>query len=70
MLRCFRSYSCCSVLLFGLAVDPPALIFRGLLAILTSRDTLLTDYIGLGDSGATFVNAGLRTLMAIAVHYF
>ena len=29
--------------LFGLVVDPPAIIFRGLVAILTSRDTLITD---------------------------
>lgn len=56
--------------LFGLAVDPPAVIFRGLVAILTSRDTLLTDYIGLGGLGAAFVNAGLLTLMAIAVYHF
>jgi len=56
--------------LFGLVVDPPAVIFRGLVAILTSRDTLITDYIGLGGLGAAFVNAGLLTLMAIAVYYF
>jgi len=56
--------------LFGLAVDPPAVIIRGLVAILTSRDTLLTDYIGLGGLGAAFVNAGLLTLMAIAVYHF
>jgi hypothetical protein len=56
--------------LFGFIVDPPETIFRGLLAILTSRDTLITDYIGLGGMGAAFVNAGLLTLMAIAVYYF
>ena len=56
--------------LFGFLVDPPETIFRGLIAILTSRDTLLTDYIGLGGMGAAFVNAGLLTLMAIAVYYF
>jgi hypothetical protein len=57
-------------LLFGLAVDPPETVFRGLVAILTSRDTLITDYIGLGGMGAAFVNAGLLTLMAVAVYYF
>jgi hypothetical protein len=56
--------------LFGLSVDPPAVIFRGLVAILTSRDTLLTDYIGLGGPGAAFVNAGLLTLVAIAAITF
>ena len=48
--------------LFGFIVDSPAAIFRGLVAILTSRDTLITDYIGLGGMGAAFVNAGLLTL--------
>lgn len=56
--------------LFGFIVDPPETVFRGLAAILTSRDTLITDYIGLGGMGAAFVNAGLLTLMAIAVYYF
>lgn len=56
--------------LFGFIVDPPETIVRGLIAILTSRDTLITDYIGLGGMGAAFVNAGLLTLMAIAVYYF
>ena len=50
--------------LFGFIVDSPAEIFRGLLAILTSRDTLITDYIGVGGMGAAFVNAGLLTLLA------
>lgn len=57
-------------MLFGLAVDPPETVLRGLLAILTSRDTLITDYIGVGGMGAAFVNAGLLTLMAVAVYYF
>jgi Protein of unknown function (DUF1576) len=56
--------------LFGLAVDPPETVFRGLIAILTSRDTLITDYIGVGGMGAAFVNAGLLTMMAAAVYYF
>jgi hypothetical protein len=56
--------------LFGFIVDSPAAIFRGLVEILSTRDTLITDYIGLGGMGAAFVNAGLLTLMAIAVYYF
>ncbi len=55
-------------MLFGFMVDSPRDIFRGLVAILTSRDTLITDYIGVGGMGAAFVNAGLLTLMAIAVY--
>ena len=55
--------------LFGFLVSTPAEIGQGLLKILTSRDTLLTDYIGLGGMGAAFVNAGLLTLCACFVYY-
>jgi Protein of unknown function (DUF1576) len=54
---------------FGLAVDSPQQVWRGLMAILSSRDTLITDYIGLGGIGAAFVNAGLLTLAAIAFYW-
>lgn len=55
---------------FGFFVDTPATILRGLASILTSRDTLITDYIGLGGIGAAFVNAGLLTLLAIGFYFF
>ena len=42
---------------------------RGLVAITTSRDTLLTDYFGIGGIGAGCVNAGLLTLCACLVYY-
>ena len=35
----------------GLVLDTPQAIARGLLAIVGSRDTLITDYIGLGGIG-------------------
>jgi hypothetical protein len=54
---------------FGLAVDGPAAVARGLVAITTSRDTLLTDYFGIGGIGAGCVNAGLLTLCACLVYY-
>ena len=54
---------------FGLAVDGPAAVVRGLAAILTSPDTLLTDYFGIGGIGAGCVNAGLLTLCACLVYY-
>jgi hypothetical protein len=53
---------------FGLLVDGPVTVARGLLAIMTSRDTLITDYIGLGGMGAAFVNAGLLTLIVIFIY--
>jgi len=54
---------------FGFLVDRPGDIARGLLAITTSRDTLLTDYFGIGGIGAGCVNAGLLTLCACFVYY-
>jgi hypothetical protein len=54
---------------FGVAVDGPAAVARGLAAITTSRDTLLTDYFGIGGIGAGCVNAGLLTLCACFVYH-
>src|SRR5512134_511878 len=54
---------------FGLAVDGPAAVARGLVAIITSRDTLLTDYFGIGGIGAACANAGLLTLCACLAYY-
>jgi hypothetical protein len=58
-----------SFVAFGFLVDTPAAIIRGLVAITTSRDTLLTDYFGIGGIGAGCVNAGLLTLCACLVYY-
>ena len=54
---------------FGLVVDGPAAVTRGLAEILTTRDALLTDYFGIGGIGAGCVNAGLLTLAACLVYY-
>ncbi|MGA9396354.1 MAG: DUF1576 domain-containing protein, partial [Azonexus sp.] len=56
-------------ILAGLLIDTPAEIFSGLVRILTSRDTLITDYMGIGGIGAAFTNAGLLTLAALGVYY-
>jgi Protein of unknown function (DUF1576) len=58
-----------SFVVFGCIVDTPAAIARGLVAITTSRDTLLTDYFGVGGIGAGCVNAGLLTLCSCLVYY-
>jgi Protein of unknown function (DUF1576) len=58
-----------SFVVFGFLVDTPADIARGLVAITTSRDTLLTDYFGVGGIGAGCVNAGLLTLCSCLVYY-
>jgi len=55
--------------LFGFVVDSPDKIARGLIEILTTRDALLTDYVGVGGVGAAFANAGLLTLCSCLVYY-
>ena len=54
---------------FGLIVDGPEAVLRGLLEIVTTRDALLTDYFGVGGKGAACVNAGLLTLAACFFYY-
>lgn len=54
---------------FGLVLDTHTEIARGLIAITMSRDTLLTDYFGVGGLGAGMVNAGLLTLAACLVYW-
>ncbi len=54
---------------FGLIVQPPADVLRGLWAILTTRDALLTDYFGVGGIGGGCVSAGLLTLAAAFVYW-
>ncbi len=55
-------------IVFGLVLDGPSAVARGLIEITTSRDTLLTDYFGIGGIGAGCVNAGLLTLCACFIY--
>lgn len=55
--------------IFGLLLDGPVAVARGLIEIVTTRDALLTDYFGAGGRGAACVNAGLLTLAACAIYY-
>ena len=73
---CTRARMLGIVALFPLAfigaaflIDSPGALFDGLVAILRSRDTLTTDYMGLGGIGAALLNAGLLTLLAIVVYW-
>ena len=67
VLRVVAGYAAAFVA-FGFLVDTPADIIRGLVAITTTRDTLLTDYFAVGGIGAGCVNAGLLTLAACLVY--
>ncbi len=55
-----------TIILFWLAAfltDTPKDIFQGMIAIVSSRDALITDYFKLAGYGATFFNAGIVMLM-------
>ncbi len=54
---------------FGFIVQSPGGVIRGLGAILTTRDALLTDYFGVGGIGGGCVSAGLLTLAAAFVYW-
>jgi hypothetical protein len=54
---------------FGFCVQPAAAVLRGVGAIVTTRDALLTDSFGVGGIGGGCVNAGLLTLIAALVYW-
>jgi hypothetical protein len=54
---------------FGFLVQQPADVLRGLSAILTTRDALLTDDFGVGGVGGGCVSTGLLTLAAALVYW-
>lgn len=55
-------------IVLGLVAGPWDSLLAGLKAILTARDTLITDYLGVGGFGAAFLNAGLLTLLACLLY--
>ncbi len=68
-------YECLTFIFFTVAVfwtaalilSTPLEILEGMIAIVTSRDALITDYFVLGGYGAAFFNAGLVTLTGTLV---
>lgn len=56
-----------ALILFGLCQVPFAEILSGLYTIFTVEDVLITDYIAVAGLGASFVNAGLVTLVSSAI---
>lgn len=51
----------------GFLFDPPDVIGRGLFTIITTESSLIMDYVALAGPGAAFVNAGIVTLLAVAL---
>jgi len=56
-------------IVFGLTQNSFVEIGSGLKAILTMPSNLISDYFGLGNMGAAFVNSGLVTLVCILLLY-
>lgn len=59
-----------ALLLVGLCVDGPGDVLAGLKCIIMSQDVLITDYVAIAGIGAALVNAGLVTLITVALLYF
>lgn len=53
----------------GLFMQPVDEIFHGIVEIIREPDFLITDYFVIGGVGASFVNAGVLTLICIGIMY-
>lgn len=53
----------------GFLLDSPADILKGLWAIITSEDSLITDYVLIGGPGAALINSAIVTAISISVLY-
>lgn len=69
--KCFLILSLLPVyfIAVGLAIQPVDEIFRGIVEIIREPDFLITDYFVIGGVGASFVNAGVLTLICIGIMY-
>lgn len=59
-----------SLLVTGAIVSPISEILPGLKIIITSESTLITDYFAIAGPGAALINAGLVSLISIALLHF
>ena len=53
----------------ALVLQTPRELLDGLASILTTRDALITDYMGVGGIGGALLNAGLLTLAALVFYW-
>lgn len=56
--------------MIGLVVQPFPDILKGLIRIVIEPDLLITDYFAVGGIGAAMINAGIITLISLAMIYF
>ncbi len=66
-LKVFSIFSAVLLYVTALVSGTPAAIGRGMVAIVLSRDALITDYFELGGYGAGFLNAALILTIAIVL---
>ena len=57
-------------IVIGLFLQPLNEIIPGIICIVREPDVLITDYFAVGGLGAALINAGLTTLLSIALIYF
>ena len=56
-----------SLVVIAFVFNSPAEIFNGLIAIISSKSILLTDYLEVGSIGSTFFNSGLLMVLFIFI---
>ena len=54
----------------GFLLQPVNEIWPGIVTLIREPDFLITDYFVVGGVGAAFLNAGMLTLLSIALIYF
>lgn len=57
-------------IVIALFLQPINEIIPGIIRIVREPDVLITDYFAVGGIGAALINAGLTTLLSIALLYF
>lgn len=57
-------------ILIGFTMQTPKEILAGLIRIIEEPDLLITDYFVVGGVGASFLNAGILTLLCLLILYF
>lgn len=55
-------------IIFAFFVDSLSGLGQGLIAIITSKCGLITDYYAIGGMGATLINCGLTTLLCLGIY--
>lgn len=67
VLVCFISFS---MIVFGLTQNTPGEILSGMRRLIMTQDSLISDYILIGNMGSAFVNSGLLLFISAMILYF